>query len=118
MRRQIEWWFGVLCVIPALALVCVYGEALLASRFLGHWPVPSLEDPKALPTAPLHWVSTVLFLAVWPSVAVLAVVLAKSWAVVKRPSAYWPWLGIWVMSMIVAAALSKLDPATETWWMD
>jgi hypothetical protein len=118
MARRVEWWFSVLCLVPALALVSVYGEALLASAFLGHWPVPSVEDPKALPTAPLHWVSTGLFLAVWPSVAILVVVVAKSRAILRWPSPYWTWLGIWLASMVTAAVLSIVDPVTQTWWMD
>jgi hypothetical protein len=39
---------------PAFVVALVYVEAFLASRALGNWPIPSLEDPKGLVTAPLH----------------------------------------------------------------
>jgi hypothetical protein len=62
--NRTEWWFSVLALLPALAIASVYAEAFLAAHVLGHTPIPTVEDPKNLVTAPLH--STLLMLSVLP----------------------------------------------------
>jgi hypothetical protein len=66
-RHRIEWWFYALALLPLLALGTVYLEASLASIVLGHWPIPSLNDPKDLPTAPLHFLAGALLLVALPA---------------------------------------------------
>jgi hypothetical protein len=118
MSRQVEWWLKLLCLVPMLALACIYVEAALAARFLGHWPVPSIEDPKELPTAAFHWVSTVFFLGSWPCLTIALAVFAARWTLLRRASAYWVWLGVLLVSIVAAVLASEADPVTLTWWND
>lgn len=114
-RLSVEWWFVLLAVLPALATASVYGEAFVASRALGHWPIASLDDPKNLVTAPLHRVSALLVLLVLPAGIFLAAVSVKSWRVIRNHRRYWIWIGIFVLSFI---SLLIDNSKTWEWWWD
>jgi len=117
-RARAEWWFSLLALLPALAIGCVYAEAFLASRSLGHWPTPSIEDPKNLPTAPLHVVSAILVLSVLPGAVVFAAVSVKNWRVLRKPSAYWVWVAALALSLSLYLWAGHVDPRTWEWWWD
>jgi hypothetical protein len=113
--RYVEWLFRVLALSPAAFLALVYGEASMASVTLGHWPVPSAEDPKALVAAPLHLVSQYTFLAL-PLTAVLFVVIgANGFGAFKQPRV---WLAVFLASWTILVVSPLLDPVTVEWWFD
>lgn len=115
MRARTEWWFVLLALLPALATISVYTEAFLASQVLGHWPIPSLDDPKQLVTAPLHSVTAILVLLMLPAGIVLAAVSMRNWRLLRRPSRYWVWMVVFAVSL----ALFWLNPSTTwEWWWD
>ena len=115
-ESSIEWWFVLLALLPALATAFVYVEAFLASRALGHWPIPSLDDPKDLVTAPLHRLSAILVLLVLPGGIFLAAVSVKNWRVLRTYHRYLIWLGIFVLSFI--CLLVTNTSRTWEWWWD
>ena len=117
-RARAEWWFCMLALLPVLATACVYFEAFLASRTLGHWPIPSLEDPKHLPTWALHYVSAGLLVSTLPGALVLGAISLKSWRVFRTPSIYWVWMGIFVLSFGLFLWSGRADPTTWKWWGD
>ena len=118
MKARAEWWFGVLALLPALATTSVYAEAFLASRALHHWPIPSVEDPKHLATAPLHVISTILLLSVLPGAIFLAAVSIKNWRLLRSPSRYWVWLAIFALSFMLQLWFGHNDASTWEWWWD
>ncbi len=117
-RARAEWWFCALALLPVLATACMYSEAFLASRALGHWPIPSLEDPQDLPTWPLHYVSAALLLSTPPGAVFLAAISVKSWRVFRTPSIYWVWMGAFVLSLGLYVWSGHADPRTWEWWWD
>lgn len=111
-------WFRLLCALPWLAFGCVYLEALLAALTLGHWPIPSLNDPKDLQTAPLHVLSTLVLVSVYPGVLVLCVVGISGWSTLRSRSS-WSWLGFFVLGHVLLVASGYVDPGRVWyWWMD
>jgi hypothetical protein len=112
------WWFKLLCLGPLLFLLCVYLEAGLASFILGHWPVPSLEDPKDLPTASLHWFGTALFLSLPAGVVMLAAVMGWKGRKHEERSHHWWWLGVLAISWIAMHVVVNADMRTWSWWFD
>ena len=115
---RVKWWFGLLTLLPALATASVWAEAFLASRALGHWPTPSLEDPKDLVTAPLHVVSALLVLAMLPGALFLLAVCIKNWRALSRASSHWLWLAVFATSLAVHVWVVTAYPRTWEWWWD
>jgi hypothetical protein len=105
-------------MVPGLAVSSVYLEGLLASTALGHWPVPSVDDPKYLVTAPLHVVSALLLLLVVPGSAIVGLAAAVSWRALRRPSVQWMWLAIFAASWALLGYSRRSDAATWAWWFD
>ena|SRR5687768_8669041 len=116
---RIEPWFRNLCLLPMLALGCVYFETLVAALTLGHWPVPSVNDPKHLLTAPLHLVSTALVLLLHPLLLLVVAVAAQNWRVIRSNAAYWPWLSVLGLGWALIVLSGHFDPgAVWYWWWD
>src|SRR3954468_22415315 len=115
MKARTEWWFGTVALVPALATASVYAEAFLASRALNHWPIPSLEDPKDLVSAPLHVVSAILLVSVLPAAVFVAAVSVKNRRLLRSPSRYWVWLSIFTLSFMLQLWLGHNDPRTWEW---
>jgi len=114
-----EPWFRFLCALPWLALGSVYLEALLAALTLGYWPIPSLNDPKDLPTGPLHVLSTLLVLSLYPGVLVLCGVVIGGWSTLRRSSLHWLWLVLFLLGHLLVVAVGQVDPGRVLyWWMD
>jgi hypothetical protein len=113
--RYVEWLFRILALGPVVFLGLVYGEAWTASVTLGHWPIPSVEDPKALPTAALHLVSQCALLALLPAAVLFVVIGANRLEVLKHPRV---WLGAFLASWTVLVVWPLLDPVTLEWWFD
>jgi hypothetical protein len=116
LKARTEWWFVLLALLPALATAAVYCEALLASRALGHWPIPSVDDPKDLVTAPLHQLSGILVVLVIPGAIFLAAVCVKNWRVLRHQRHYWIWIGICALSLIYSTVTAS--STTWEWWWD
>jgi hypothetical protein len=87
----------------------------VAALFLGHWPIPSVNDPKQIATAPLHLVAQIAVLGAPASAVTLLAVCVKSWRVLRAQSAYWWWLCLFLVS-IATWSLDYRD--TWTWWWD
>ena len=113
-----EWWFLCLAGLPALSTILVYGEACIASLMLGHWPIPYVDDPKQLATAPLHFVSTLVLLAVLPGAIFLTAVSIKNWRTLRTSHVYWPWIGFLVVSLAFLLWISRTETRTWSWWAD
>jgi hypothetical protein len=111
------WWPGLVALAPAFFVAVVYLEAFLASRALGHWPIPSLEDPKGLATAPLHLVSSALFLALVPAAAALLVFVGVKWREVFTGRVLLS-VAIAVASWSLLLSVSDRDEVTWAWWAD
>jgi hypothetical protein len=111
----LELLFRTLALNPIVFLGLVYGEAWAASVSLGHWPIPSVQDPKSLPTAPLHFLSQCAFLALVPASALFVIVGARRFGELKHPRV---WLGVFLASWAVLVIAPFLDPVTAEWWMD
>jgi len=117
--RRIETWLAVLCAVPIVTIAGVYGEATLASVVLGHWPQPSLNDPKDLPTWPLHLANTLLILAVYPAALFTLAVLARSWRALRTWSPYWPWIVTFLVGHVIVFVSARMDPGgVWYWWWD
>ena len=115
----VETWFRNLCLVPSLVLFSVHAEALSATVALGHWPVPSVDDPKYLATAPMHLVSTALVLLLYPLSLMLVVVALKNWRVVRYQIAYSRWCAIFVLGWAGIYLSSFYDPGgVWYWWWD
>ena len=116
---QVERWFKIVCLLPLVALVSVYAEAIAAARVLGHWPIPSVNDPKDLATGPLHLISSVLVLAQLPLFVFVLTVLIKSYRTLVRPSAYWFWIAVFLGGYVITHLLGRSDPGNVWyWWWD
>jgi hypothetical protein len=111
----VELLFRMLALGPMVFLGLVYAEAWAASASLGHWPIPSVHDPKSLPTAPLHLLSLVAFLALGPASALFVMIGARRFHELKNPLV---WLGLFVVSWAIFFAAPLLDPVTAEWWAD
>lgn len=118
MKARTEWWFVLLAFLPALATASVYAEAFVASRALGHWPIPSVEDPKDLVTAPLHGVSTFLVLTLLPGAILFAAITLKNWRLLRNPSRYWVWIAVFGVLLFINLWLGRHDSRTWAWWWD
>ncbi len=110
---------GALLYVPLLAHLCLFSAAAVAAHHLGHWPLPSIDDPKyehILGAHPLlHDVAvcSALFLVsniFCPIVPMLA--LAVFPIVTKRaPSPF----GVAVC--MVTTAVSAFDPGKMILWI-
>lgn len=112
-------WFRLLYALPWLALGCVYLEALLAALTLGHWPIPSINDPKDLQIAPIHLLSTLISLSVYPGALALGIFAIRGWSTLRRSSRSWFWLGFCLLGHLLLFASCYIDPGRVWyWWMD
>lgn len=117
--QRVERWFALVCCFPWFVLVVFYLEAVAALASLGHWPVPSLDDPKNLPTAPLHLLSTLFVLALLPVMVLTLLAVFRSWRVDSHSRAYWRWLALSLCGFALCAVLAHLDPGRVwSWWLD
>ena len=65
-------WLTVTALMPILWLSGLWALYLRARIFLGHWPIPSIDDPKQLPFEMHHavlWIMTLPLLASIPLTA-------------------------------------------------
>ena len=111
-----EWWFVLLCAMPWLLLLSVYGEAALAAVLLSHWPRPSADDPMSLSTAPLHLVNIMLVVFTWSAVPTVAVVLLMNGRRVMRSAPHLTWLAVFAGGLSLLALLVRADPGSVWYW--
>ncbi len=110
-----EWLFRALALSPVIFLGLVYGEASIAAFALGHWPIPSAEDPKALVTAPLHLVSQCALLALPLAAVIFVFIGANRFGAFKQPRV---WLAVFLASWTILVVSPLLGPVTLEWWFD
>jgi hypothetical protein len=102
-----------------LVLAAVYLEALAASLALHHWPIPSLDDPKSIPTAPLHLLNTPLVFGLFPVALVTFAIAVANWRMFLCSSFYRSWLSINVLGIVLHLVLAYTDPGQVwNWWLD
>jgi hypothetical protein len=106
---------------PALVVVLLYGEWLLATWSLGHLPRPSADDPKNIAGSNLvHFFTLAAILGAIPA-ALLAPVLSAIEIFVNRPTIARALVRVVavIASWAVLAMLFKWDPGRVLyWWMD
>jgi hypothetical protein len=66
---------------PAALLACLYATWFEARKVLGHWPRPSLDDPKGVAGIDLPYGLTRLFLGGLPFGLILNLGLLLAWGV-------------------------------------
>ena len=113
--HRVELWFKRACAIPILATLLVLVEAAIAQVVLGRVPIPSIDDPKNLPTDFIHSISTLFVLSTDVILIFLIAVIVKNRRVIRSESAYWVWLGLlaggWLSGMLVPDHILR-------WWWD
>jgi hypothetical protein len=106
---------------PALVVVLLYGEWLLATWSLGHLPRPSMDDPKNIAVSNwIHFFTLAAILGAVPA-ALLAPVLSAIEIFVNRPTIARGLirLAAVIVSWAVLVLLVKWDPGRVLyWWMD
>ncbi|HYS55880.1 MAG TPA: hypothetical protein VER58_19130 [Thermoanaerobaculia bacterium] len=117
---RVERWFSAVCAMPLTTLGFVYFEAVAAAIALGHWPVPSLNDPKDLLTWPLHAFSTILLLSSFPMPILVLALVIKNWRFLRSPTTYWVRLTLFASGYaLLFVVLPRLDPGhVWEWWFD
>lgn len=109
----------VLCATPFVVTACVYLEASLAALSLGHWPTPSVNDPKDLTTWPLHLLAAAGVLLIYPAAIFTVAVAGKSWRMFRFGSPYLGWLAVFIAGHIALQLSARLDPwQVWYWWWD
>src|SRR5215467_12123288 len=101
-RERVEWWLSALCVTPWLVVTGPYVEACVVRLALSRWPRPMLDDPKNLPTAPLHFVFQLLLLVLSFAIPFLVFAAAWSWRKILKDWRYSVRVGIFVIGLITA----------------
>lgn len=118
-QPRVERWFIALCVVPGAATLSVYLEASLAALSLGHWPIPSIDDPAALATFPLHFVVAAAVLLTYPAPVVTFTFALRSWRTMRQATAYQRWLSLFVAGHVALQLSARLDPGRVWyWWWD
>lgn len=106
---------------PALVVVLLYGEWLLATWSLGHVPRPSLDDPMEVAGSSwMHMITTLAILGAVPA-AVLALVVNTIAMELHRPTVLRGLvrLATVMTSWAVLVVLVRWDPgAVLLWWLD
>jgi len=118
-QARVERWFVLLCAAPLIVSISVYVEASIAALSLGHWPTPSVNDPKDLATWPLHLLVAALVLTVYPAAIFTVAVTARSWRVLRTASAYRWWFAMFIVGHIGIQLSARFDPwRVWYWWWD
>lgn len=110
-------WFKLLCSAPFLLLAAAYAEAVLAWITLSHWPRPNLDDPMSLPTAPFHYVTILLMVALFPAMLGVIVATALSWRTLGISRAHLTWTAGAFFGLAVVLVLSRTDPGYVWVWL-
>jgi hypothetical protein len=110
-------WFLLVSAVPWLLIVTGYVEAVLASVVLGHWPRPSLDDPKQLATAPLHLIYQLLFIGLLPAFFWLIFMTISHRKALRAPSFYPFGWGIFLSGALILHFLTSADPGNVWYWL-
>lgn len=127
VHTRFAWWIGrwlpELCAVyPLLLLAGAYLLACLAAVPLGHWPRPSLDDPKDLPF-PFVVLYVVYMLAstMWPVAPVfgLGAAIVHAWgAEPARPARVVSYVALAVCSLAIAYVIAVRDGPLEVFvWL-
>jgi hypothetical protein len=117
--RRTEWWFPPLCLFPLAALTSIYFEAFVARIVLGHWPIPSLNDPKDVASGSLHLITAVFVVSVYPAAVFTVALLLGNWRVVTSLNRSMLWSLLFLLSHVVFQVSARWDPGLVWyWWFD
>ena len=122
-NERISRWLVAASVMPWLAAVVPYIEAIAARAALSRWPRPMLDDPKGLPTGWLHCVFILLLLSAWVVVIVLLVLLpvsvAKHWREFRTDWRYSAYAATFCIGVATLWVVIHQDPGRVwNWFLD
>lgn len=121
-RTIIRVAYGSFVAAPLLAISCLYGLSLRIGWFIGHWPMPSVDDPKYAgpPNDTLINLlyAPVLPLYLWSMIGVVVVPLLTAYLWLRRDVA--PWLPLLLLVLFFALlGFLFLDPFDRmAWYID
>lgn len=115
-RQRVEWWFSALCTLPWLVFLGPYVEACAARLALSKWPRPTLDDPKQLATAPLHFVFQLLFLALNATVPLLILLVFWKWRRILSDWRYSVSVGMFAVGLLSIWFAIHYDPGRVWDW--
>jgi hypothetical protein len=101
---------------PLLALIFVYLFSWRVASIIGHWPRPSLDDPKFM--APGDGVADSLYQSVLVFLLVAAagvIMFPLLTFVLRRAYARW-WLITLIVVFVLGCVLVRLDPGSRFEW--
>ena len=90
-QGRIPKWFVAACLLPWVVLIDPYVEALVVRVVLSRWPRPILDDPKGLPTWPLHCLFQLLFVSLGVAFVTLILSVARYWPRLRTDWRYGAW---------------------------
>jgi hypothetical protein len=116
----------LLAMYPILTAVCCYGTWIVAASFIGHWPKPSIDDPKSINFAVDLMSAVALALAlIMPLVLfvnVAALIIEGIFRIRSQRHLVWGWLDLIVISVVCWFAgfiALRIDPPhVVNWLMD
>ena len=65
-------------IVGPLVILCLYITWSIGRILLGHWPRPSIDDPKDIPWLGLPYLVTLLVACSWPVAATAALAVSVS----------------------------------------
>lgn len=121
--KRTTWGFRLLIIlhhivalIPLAPIVAVYGFSWRVETIIGHWPLPSIDDPKFV--APGDWLSDFLYssvsLLLFSSLAALLIFPVLTWVLRHQ---YRPmWLTVLIAAFILEYIFLGADPGQRFMW--
>jgi hypothetical protein len=123
--RWLKWLMLLASSYSLLLLFSLYMTAIVAAICLGHWPRPSLDDPKYIsPVVEIPYALTACLLMGLPvgvvlNIVVLFVHAIRLWeARVPLSRHVWPWLFGGMLWMLGILVLSWDPLGVLYWYMD
>jgi hypothetical protein len=114
--KQPSAWFSIVSVLPWIVIASVYLEAGAARLVLSRWPRPMLDDPKQLPTAPLHAVLQILVVSLTLAVPLMIGSAAWNWRRVFSDSRYSVRILVFGGGLLALWLLATHDPGRVWHW--
>jgi hypothetical protein len=109
--------YYTLALWPLIILAAVYTLSWRAASFIGHWPRPSLDDPKFI--VPVSdWFYDTLYPAIWYSFGglTLALVLLVPLALVLRRKMSLFKIILLAGVFVAGFLLLRMDPGSRLYW--
>ncbi len=106
--------FTILSIIPLTWILSVYFFTVLCWIKLGHFPIPSLDDPKSVGPLFFHYFIWTLFFAAFNSVGFWLILLPN---MIKSKMLEVKNVVIMVVGVILAFIQLKFDPFLIIYWL-